>query len=52
MSPSIDNLLLVQVYDGFLKGEKSVDVFVQEYVKTRNLFHQRELKKQAAQQTL
>ncbi|BDA45046.1 probable vacuolar protein sorting-associated protein 37A at C-terminar half [Coccomyxa sp. Obi] len=41
-----------QVYDDFLKGQKSVDVFVQEYVKARSLFHQRELKKQAAQQTL
>ncbi len=48
----LNNFLLAQVYDGFLKGETSVDVFVQQYVKARILFHQRELKMQAAQQTL
>jgi hypothetical protein len=42
----------MQVYDSFLQGEVSVDVFVPQYVKARSLFHQRELKRQAAQQTL
>ncbi|EIE21111.1 hypothetical protein COCSUDRAFT_67088 [Coccomyxa subellipsoidea C-169] len=41
-----------QVYESFLKGDVTVDVFVPQYVKARSLFHQRELKKQAAQQTL
>ncbi len=43
---------MMQVYESFLKGDVTVDVFVPQYVKARSLFHQRELKKQAAQQTL
>lgn len=30
----------------------SVDAFLNKYVETRRLYHQRELKRQAAQQTL
>ena len=40
------------LYEKFSAGECSVDAFVARYVKGRTLYHQRELKCQAAQQTL
>ena len=42
----------VQVYQRFLKGTLSVDAFVAPYVHARTLYHQREVKRQAAAQTL
>ena len=42
----------VQVYQRFLQGDLSVDAFVAPYVRARTLYHQRELKRQAAAQTL
>jgi hypothetical protein len=42
----------MQVYERFLKGDLSVDAFVAPYVRARALYHQRELKRQAAAQTL
>ncbi len=36
----------------FVSGEGSVDAFVAEYVKLRTTFHERDLKRQAAEQTL
>jgi hypothetical protein len=41
-----------QVYESFLKGDTSVEAFVSQYVQARRLYHQRELKRQAALQTL
>lgn len=40
------------LYEKFASGECTVDAFVAQYVKGRKLYHQRELKCQAAQQTL
>ena len=40
------------LYDRFSSGEVAVDGFVAQYVRARTLYHQRELKCQAAQQTL
>ena len=42
----------MQVYEKFLKGDLGVDAFVAPYVRTRTLYHTRELKRQAALQTL
>lgn len=40
------------LYEKFSSGECSLDAFLAQYVKGRTLYHQRELKCQAAQQTL
>lgn len=40
------------LYDRFSSGGVAVDGFVAQYVRARTLYHQRELKCQAAQQTL
>ena len=40
------------LYEKFSSGECTMDSFVAQYVRGRTLYHQRELKCQAAQQTL
>ena len=40
------------LYEKFSAGGCTVDSFLAQYVKARTLYHQRELKCQAAQQTL
>ena len=41
-----------ELYDKFMEGQMTPEAFVAEYCKLRKVFHIRELKQQAAAQTL
>lgn len=53
ISAAADSMCWVRRLERFVSGQGGgVDAFVSEYVKLRTTFHERDLKRQAAEQTL